>query len=572
MIIKEIHIEKFRAFADVSFKLGKRITAIAGRNATQKTTVLGMIGQPFSITQENNPMFGCKTIDGYDFKSQFSEKFKFSSREQAGEHRWTLQLYDKIHYQDGEVKDYFIAETISRNKTNGKLRIWNAEDKSHKAGRGFVQIPVYYLSLSRLYPIGEVSTTRSLDINLSEKEKEYCLRHYREILHIMDVEGTASMGVEVKNAKQKFAGVTDGKHDIFTNSAGEGNISRILLAMCSFGRLKDTYGDNYKGGILLIDELDATVYPYSQKKLVEYLFEAANDFNVQVVFTTHSPIVLESVIACQKSLMTRQHKGLKKMNQNIHDATIIYLESDLIHDGQITALNVNNNIELRKCINYMDLMYTMSDMKLHVYFEDAVAASLVEYLLKQYDIDSDKFFTFQELSLGWTQYVTLLDKNAFKIRDCMILLDADVPFKPDYSTHEKILKNSGNVIFLPLLVEEGLFKLLRDKNNYKIFEEKFLKNETLQYPVCFRDWPQDFEYYKKRVKKFKEWFKYVEKVVDRTTLFDFWLELNKSSANEFIKDFCKVYNELAERLKLDHLLPCPSMKRRRTNTKISNSA
>ena len=43
MIIKNIEIERFRAFEHVSFSLGKRITAISGRNATQKTTVLGMM-------------------------------------------------------------------------------------------------------------------------------------------------------------------------------------------------------------------------------------------------------------------------------------------------------------------------------------------------------------------------------------------------------------------------------------------------------------------------------------------------------------------------------------------------
>ena len=43
MIIKSVEIEKFRAFENASFTLGKRITAISGRNATQKTTVLGMI-------------------------------------------------------------------------------------------------------------------------------------------------------------------------------------------------------------------------------------------------------------------------------------------------------------------------------------------------------------------------------------------------------------------------------------------------------------------------------------------------------------------------------------------------
>ena len=50
MIIKSVEIEKFRAFEHASFALGKRITAISGRNATQKTTVLGMIGQPFTIS------------------------------------------------------------------------------------------------------------------------------------------------------------------------------------------------------------------------------------------------------------------------------------------------------------------------------------------------------------------------------------------------------------------------------------------------------------------------------------------------------------------------------------------
>jgi AAA15 family ATPase/GTPase len=549
MIIREIHIEKFRAFRKVSFKLGRLVTAIAGRNATQKTTVLGMIGQPFSITQENNPMFGCKTIDGYDFKSQFGEKFKFSSREQAGEHQWKLDLYDNIYNHDGEAKSYFTAESISRDKKKGKLRIWNAEDKSHKAGYGFVQIPVYYLSLSRLYPIGEVSNTKPLDMKLSSEENEYCLLHYKEILHIMDVKGTPSMGVEVKNTKQKFAGIIDEKHDIFTNSAGEGNITRILLAMCSFKRLKENYSNNYKGGILLIDELDAAVYPYSQKKLVEYLFKTAHEFNVQIIFTTHSPIVLESLI-------TSQHRRQKDSNRDLYDGSIIYLEPDPNQIGQIRASNINSIREFRRCINDMDLTPTMPDTQLHVYFEDTVAESLAEYLLKKYNINYDHYFKFQELTLGWTQYVTLLERNAFRIYDSLILLDADVPSKKDYSKHKNVLENTGNVVFLPLLVEEGLFKLLRDSNNYKIFQEKFLKNSSFTHQICFRERPHDFEYYKKKknnTKFFKEWFEYVEKIVNRTILFDFWFSLNKRVANKFIEDFCEVYNKLADRLKLDPL-------------------
>lgn len=74
MIIKSIEIEKFRAIENMTLKLGKNLTAIAGRNATLKTTLLGIIGQPFTISRQH-PMYGCKTIDDYNFRSQFKWKF-----------------------------------------------------------------------------------------------------------------------------------------------------------------------------------------------------------------------------------------------------------------------------------------------------------------------------------------------------------------------------------------------------------------------------------------------------------------------------------------------------------------
>ena len=97
MIIQRMEIEKFRAFQNTSFALGKRITAIAGRNATQKTTLLGMLGQPFTISS-NHPMHGCTTIDGYNFRSQFKEKFKISPKyDIIGQHKWTLILNYKVY-------------------------------------------------------------------------------------------------------------------------------------------------------------------------------------------------------------------------------------------------------------------------------------------------------------------------------------------------------------------------------------------------------------------------------------------------------------------------------------------
>ena len=156
MIIKSIEIEKFRAFENASFSLGKRITAISGRNATQKTTVLGMIGQPFTISSKDHPMYGCKTIDGYNFRSQFKEKFKISpSHDVIGEHKWKLNLHNGVYEHN-----YYLVESIARRQAGREptLRFWNAESRAR--GAGYIQLPVYFLSLSRLFPIGETGKTK----------------------------------------------------------------------------------------------------------------------------------------------------------------------------------------------------------------------------------------------------------------------------------------------------------------------------------------------------------------------------------------------------------------------------
>ena len=39
MIIKSVHIDKFRAIENIDFDLGTKLTAIVGHNGTMKTTM-----------------------------------------------------------------------------------------------------------------------------------------------------------------------------------------------------------------------------------------------------------------------------------------------------------------------------------------------------------------------------------------------------------------------------------------------------------------------------------------------------------------------------------------------------
>lgn len=376
MIVKSIEIEKFRAFEHVSFDLGKRITVISGRNATQKTTVLGIIGQPFTISSKTHPMYGCKTIDGYNFRSQFREKFKISPQyDVIGEHKWKLYLHKGIYEQD-----YFSIESIARRQRGYEptLRFWNAESRAK--GAGYIQLPAYFLSLSRLFPIGETGKTQAMAFDLTQDELKYCIANYRTILSIQSMGDNPEIGLEKGTSSKIFAGVSDSVHDIFTNSSGEGNVIKIILAVLSFKRLKEQYGRKYKGGILLIDELDATLYGFSQGKLVEYLWKAAGDYRIQIIFTTHSPLILKCVNKYYRK--ERQEKGIN-LPLYAYDNSIVYLEPCYNEEGKRTIMprNISSTDELSRILNDINLTTSIGGNKINIYCEDARAISFLRYIL-----------------------------------------------------------------------------------------------------------------------------------------------------------------------------------------------
>ena len=549
MIIKSIEIDKFRAFQNVEFFLGKRITAISGRNATQKTTVLGMLGQPFTISQIENPLYGYKTIDGYNFKSQFKEKFKISpAHDVIGEHRWTLRLHN-TSFSD---RDYFTIESIARNQKGGEttLRFWNAESRAK--GAGYIQAPVYFLSLSRLFPIGESGKTQTYENELTEDELKYCINNYRTILSIQDMHENAEVGIEKATASRTFAGINDNVHDIFTNSAGEGNIVRIILAILSFKRLKENCGKNYKGGILLIDELDATLYGFSQKKLVDYLYLSAKEFSLQIVFTTHSPIILRQVNKYQR--WERKRLGIS-LPISAYDSAIVYLEPEYSKEGMrmIKPRNISTANELNEILNDINLTVIRTENRINVYCEDEHAVSFVRYLLsKEMGINTELYMRFIDIDLGWTNYVQLYEKEIPEFRNNIILLDADVPQMKEYRNKKRTIESAVNISFLPVEVEKGLFVLLKDHGNFNEFQNSYSVVKALNYDICFNEWTLDSDDYKSE--DFKHWFDHIENILgDRNILFKFWMDKNEEKVDIFLNVFITVFNTLAERMEADAL-------------------
>lgn len=565
MIIRSIEIEKFRAFESASFALGKRITAISGRNATQKTTVLGMLGQPFTISR-GHPMYGCKTIDGYNFRSQFKEKFRISPEHDIiGEHKWKLVLHNGVH-----SKKYYCVESIPRGKRGQEptLRFWNAESRA--SGAGYIQLPVYFLSLSRLFPIGESGKTQTVSLTLTPEELDYCITNYRTILSIQDTHGQPSVGLEKGSSSKTFSGVSDGVHDIFTNSAGEGNITRILLAVLSFKRLKEQYGRDYKGGILLIDELDATLFGFSQRKLVDYLWESAGDYNIQIVFTTHSPIILKQVNRYQRK--ERQERGIT-LPLFAYDSSIVYLEPQYDGEGTRTIMpkNISSTSELNSVLNDINLVGPNAGDKINVYCEDMRAVSFTQYVLSDaLGINLDLYMNFVDINLGWTNYVQLYEKNVPEFKNNIIILDGDVPQKREFRSKMQVVSAADNFLFLPLVIEKGLFEFLKNHDAFNRFQNNYSRVPAFTYDLCFNEWPLETERY--NTNNFKHWFAKAEETLgDQNVLFSFWCNEHHEAKEDFVENFVRAFNSLAERREVDALPPIDHPENNENNNEEDNN-
>lgn len=423
MIIKDISIKKFRGFNNVDFELGFNLTAITGQNGTQKTTILGMLCQSFSITENENPMKNEKPLCGGTYISSFADKFKLSEEfDKVGEHEWTL------NFCNPKIESYTI-ESIHREKSKGTIRFWKKGDKTK--GSGYIQLPVIYLSLKRLIPIAEVNgLTENEDFVLTDDEIKFYKEHFNKILILTREADKIKSSKYLYSTNKQTLGASTDHYDWKSNSAGQDNLSKILLAILSFKRLKEKYGKDYNGGILAIDEIDATFYPGSQIKLIEYLIKFSSKFDIQIIFTTHSLTILENLSKLQEDKIRKDQ--IKTMFLLKEDGNVI----------------IKNNVDYNFIQNHLNRSLTGKPInkKIDVYTEDKEGTIFIKSLLGN---SKTKYLNFIDIPLGCGSLIQLAQKKipSFTFPNSMIVLDGDV--KKDKAQYNKV-KKLKNILLLPL--------------------------------------------------------------------------------------------------------------------------
>lgn len=409
--IESLQIEKFRNFHNMTVPIGRYVTVISGQNGTGKSTLLGMIGQPLGL-KDYKDIFDRRMV------AKFTDMFRLSPEHDVpGEHLYFMNFRSDDLYVEGKT-----VQVKSQLRSGYKMPVRLVTGESHAKGHGNVDYPVIYLGLKRTYPVGEIRA-ESEDLHLTDEERVLFNIWYQKVFSAWEQDDLEPVGLEKKGMRKDTILVNTPTYDYAANSAGQDNLGQILAALLSFRRLKDTLGEDYHGGVLLIDELDATLFPSSQEELLEVLYKQGMELNLQVVFTTHSLSLIEKATNTGKP----------------GDIEVVYLRR---RDSGITMIphptmdDVKADLLIRPPKRHRPT-------KVEVWCEDEEAAWLLRAMLPQSVKAKCNIIS---AGVGSAELVELASKGIPTLENVVFAPDGDV--LKEGSNHNKI-KRSRSLVVLP---------------------------------------------------------------------------------------------------------------------------
>ncbi len=400
--LTRLHIERFRALRGVDVEFGDHITVICGKNGTSKSSILGIAAQIFSFHKDyvKDEPLRFKQIAGGTFKSQYSEHFRISRTfDIPGSMNVGIELHDGYTNKPATAS----LELMKRlDEPRAVVRNNSTASGNKNKSRNFTH-PVIFLSLKRLYPIAARGDYKVGNFDYLDEHRSDFLGLTNQLLnqtaeHATGTTGTISSAVAHSD-----------QYDQESVSAGEDNAGQIMLALMSFRRLKEEYPD-YMGGLLLIDEADAGLFPTAQINLWKILARECPKLDLQVIMTSHSPVLIEHAHE-QSKLFRRQYRTVYLSNtygavQVMQDWSWAQISADI----NTTTIAASTDVKLPK---------------VRVYFEDGEAYDFFQALMWRQPMK--KFTTpLPDITLGCSNYMNLIKNKIPEFSEnSIVCLDGD---------------------------------------------------------------------------------------------------------------------------------------------------
>lgn len=546
---------KFRKLGDIELEIAPRITVIAGHNGIGKSTILGLIANGSQYTKDSIRSYFDKS-----FKADFSELFHIDlERELVEEKKDRPYIY--LTYKVNLKEDIELITKVCSVSRQGEDRpriiprtdsidVKEKGDFLKKAAIGDaakMPIPTIYLGMSRMSPIGEYEpdhvVIKKVRESIHEEDQMYIAEKTKQIISTDLVEDPDIISHDFKFSK-KSSKVPEYQHHSLSISLGQDSLSSIITALASFKKAKRELGDNYPGGILLIDELDAGFHPIAQTKLLALFKKEARALNLQIIITTHSLTILKNIL----SVPSNQKEVGKILDNVIYlmdtrlpkvmmDPTYTKIKNELF-------LNINRELEISPPI-------------VKIYFEDDEALfvfkKIIDYLVTNKSVFEvfGVSFDYVSLNIGTDVLIKLFNKDKY-FSNVLIVPDNDVLSK---SSIRELVDNTQTLIPLPqsnktpknicptLRTPEAILYLFIKDKLENISDNEDFWNSGESYTTDFVEERvltlSDSELIepKSREKK-KKWFNdfYVQRFLVDRKIIELWAEENKDVIETFKKD------------------------------------
>jgi len=296
-MIKDIHINQYRKLKNIEFHFSPQLNAISGTNGTCKTSLLHLISNSFQAVTKS-----CTWVNDKKCLSAIAAINDVTNPKVESLTRGDQKYNDPANGLSGTLfsVEYYGRAPLEFRRHNSTQTTRYALKPQYQRGSGdkLPYCPIIYLGLSRLVPFGEFKNDEALaGINkkLPDTYQQYIVDLYKQFTGYTIANAKVQQMGDVKT-RAEFSSDKDGI-DSNTISAGEDNLYILLAALMSLRYYYESItSQNQVESILLIDELDATLHPAFQIKLLRLLREYSTAYKIQIVFTSHSMSTLENML------------------------------------------------------------------------------------------------------------------------------------------------------------------------------------------------------------------------------------------------------------------------------------
>lgn len=411
-MIKKISIIHYRKLKNLMLDFSPQINFISGANGTCKSSLLHIISNAFQrVVAKKANLSDPNSISVINaINAGVNLKIEALTR-------------DAKYYKDPAEKTKGVLFSIAY--SNG-VELGFRKHNSQIAERFAVKpryspqmpkeslptLPVIYLGLARLYPIGEFqdnSAIEKIKYKLPENYREELKTLYEQLTHIQinSLQPQRMRGVKVRNDFSTSRNGIDGN----TISSGEDNVFIILTALFSlkyyYECLQEKSGDIES--VLLIDEFDATIHPSLQESLLDVMRDFSQQYKIQIISTTHSLSLLKYAFIKKDNVIY--------LCDNIED--VFAMDDPDIHKIEMKLKNISR-----------EAFY--ADREIPIFTEDEEARMFMDYYMKYLEEQDSHFssvkgfFHFVNAPFGADSLRGMFrDEKLTKIMQGICILDGD---------------------------------------------------------------------------------------------------------------------------------------------------